>query len=149
MDVTTLFDRLASHAATLGVFDRVNTHEPTNAPGQGYTAALWVNAIAPVRASGLNSTSVRVEFMIRLYTPYQTKPLDALDPEVLRNTDLLMAAYSGDFTLGDAVRQVDLLGTYGVGLSAAAGYVNISGTLMRVMTITLPVIVNDVWEQEG
>lgn len=149
MDVPTLFDRMASHAATLGVFDRVNTHEPTNSPGQGYTAAVWVNAIAPVRASGLDATSVRIEFMVRLYTPVVMVPLDALDPELLRNTDLLLNQYSNDFTLGGSIKNVDLLGAHGVGLSAAAGYVNIGGTLMRVMTITLPVIVNDLWEQEA
>lgn len=149
MDATGLFDVLASHVAKLGVFDRVNTHEATNTPGQGYTAALWVNAIAPIRASGLDSTSVRVEFMIRMYTPLVMKPLDAVDPELLRATDLLMAAYSNDFTLDGLIKNVDLLGAHGTGLSAAAGYVNIGGTLMRVMTITLPVIVNDLWEQEA
>lgn len=148
MDVPTIFDALVSHSLTLGVFDRVNTHEPTNAPGQGYTVALWVNGIAPIRSSGLDSTSVRIEFMLRLYTPVQMHPIDALDPELLRNTDLLLAQYSQDFTLGGIVREVDLLGQFGTGLSALAGYVNIDGILMRVMTITLPVIVNDLWDQE-
>lgn len=149
MDVTGLFDKLASHTATLGVFDRINTHEPTNAPGAGYTVALWVNNIKPVRSSGLDSTSVRIEFLLRLYTPRVMEPLDAMDPELLRNTDLLLAQYTNDFTLDDSIRSVDLLGTEGPALSADAGYINIGGILYRVMTITLPVIANDVWDQEA
>jgi hypothetical protein len=149
MDVSTLFDRMESHAAALGAFDRINTHEPVNAPGGGYTTAIWVNRLDPVSSSGLDSTSVRVEFYIRIYTSRQMEPLDAMDPEVLKRTDLLMAQYTNDFDLGGAVRNVDLLGQHGTPLSAAAGHLNLGGILYRVMTITLPLIVNDVWEQEA
>jgi hypothetical protein len=42
---------------------------------------------------------------------------------------------------------VDLLGSAGAPLSAQAGYLNQDGRLFRVMTLTLPIIVNDVWDQ--
>jgi hypothetical protein len=42
---------------------------------------------------------------------------------------------------------VDLLGQFGTPLSAQAGYVNQDGRLFRIMTITLPLVVNDVWGQ--
>ena len=48
LDTQGILDRLASHAMTLGVFDRVNTHEPKNAPGRGITCAIWVERIDPV-----------------------------------------------------------------------------------------------------
>lgn len=148
MDVMDLFSRMESHAMTLGVFDRVNTHEVIDAPGKGYTAAIWVDRIQPVLSSGLNSTSARVAFNVRLYTPLEMSPLDSVDPQLLANTDLLMSAYSGDFTLDGTVREVDLLGEFGPGLEAQAGYINVGGTMFRVMTLTVPVIVNDVWDQE-
>lgn len=149
MDVPTLFNRVSSALATLGIFERINTHEPENAPQNGYTAALWVDRIEPVLSSGLESTSVRVAFLLRLYTTLTQEPADIIDPVLLTNTDTVLAVFSGDFTLGGAVREVDLLGQFGPGLSAQAGYINIGGTMYRVMTVTLPLIVNDVWAQEA
>lgn len=151
MDVTTILDKVVSHAAALGVFDQINIHEVTNAPGQGYTAAIWVDQVQPVNSSGLDSTSIRLTLMVRIYTTVQVSPLDVVEPGLLQITDTLMAAYTGDFELGGTVRSVDLLGTSGPGLEARAGYVKMEadGILSRVMTITLPLIVNDVWSQES
>lgn len=148
MDVATILDRMVSHAMSLGVFQRVNTHEATTPTGTGLQASLWVDMLQPVASSGLDSTSIRAVFNLRIYTQMQQDPLDALDPELVNALDLLMGAYTGDFTLGGAVRQVDLLGATGPGLEARAGYLNIDGTLHRVVTITVPLIVNDVWTQE-
>jgi hypothetical protein len=39
------------------------------------------------------------------------------------------------------------LGAYSSGLSAAAGYLNQDDDTFRVMTIQLPLVVNDVWTQ--
>ncbi len=61
--------------------------------------------------------------------------------------DELLTQYSGDFTLGGQVRDVDLLGAHSPGLMAEAGYINQDGKLMRIMTITLPIVVNDLWVQ--
>ncbi len=150
LDITTLLDRAVSHAMAAGLFERVNGHEPKNAPGAGLTAALWAQNIGPARrASGLDSTTIRLELAVRLYSSLQQEPQDAIDPELLAALDVLLAAYSGDFTLGDAVRQVDLLGAYGTPLGAQAGYLAHDGVVYRVFTITLPLIVNDLWNQEA
>ena len=75
------------------------------------------------------------------------KPADAIDPEIMDAVDVLFTAYSGDFDLGGTVRNVDLEGATGPGLSAQAGYLNQDGKLMRIMDIVLPVIVSDLWTQ--
>lgn len=148
LNVTAILDALVSHAAALGHFERVNSHEPASAPGNGLTAAVWAQQIAPVpAASGLASTTVRVVFNLRLFTTMLQEPADVIDPNMLAAVDALMAAYSGDFELGGLVRNVDLLGQHGVPLSAQAGYVQIDGTLYRVMDLAVPLICNDVWSQ--
>ncbi|MGW0587460.1 hypothetical protein [Streptosporangium sp. NPDC002607] len=148
LDATTILDGITSHALALGLFERVNSHEPKNAPGNGLTAAVWVDSIAPVpTGSGLASTSARLVFNVRIYTGAEQEPADAIDPNMLAATDALMSAYSGDFTLGGSVRNVDLLGQAGTSLSAQAGYIQHDSKLLRVMTLVVPVIVNDVWEQ--
>lgn len=150
MNIAAILDGVVSHALALGLFERVNTHEPKAKPGDGLTAAIWVQSIGPVPAgSGLSSTTARVVFHVRLYSNMLVEHQDEIDPTVMRAVDALFTAYSGDFELGGSVRNVDLLGQAGVPLSALAGYVNLSGGMYRVMEITLPLIVNDAWAQEA
>lgn len=149
IDVSGILDQVVSHALSCGRFERVNAHEPKNAPGKGLTCAVWVDEIGPdTESSGLAASSGVIRFMVRLYTSMVAEPLDAIDPELLSAVDVLMSAFSGDFDLGGSVRCVDLLGQTGRPLSAKAGYLNQDGRVYRVMTITLPVIVNDIWSQE-
>lgn len=147
VDTTTIRDALVSHALESGHFEQVNEHEPKNAPGSGITAAVWVDRIEPARSSGLAVTSARMVFNVRLYQNFRSQPEDAIDPALVAALDALMTAYSSDFTLGSNVRCVDLLGMAGVPLSAEAGYLEQDRTIFRVVTITLPLIVNDAWEQ--
>jgi hypothetical protein len=148
LDIRTILDAVESHALASGFFQAVNGHEPKSAPQNGLTAAVWVEQIGPARGgAGLSSTSARLALFVRLYTPMLQEPEDAIDPDLMTALDALMTAYSGDFTLGGLVRDVDLLGTYGDPLGARAGYLTTSGAEYRVMTITLPLIVNDLWEQ--
>lgn len=149
-DPDSLFGRVLSHALASGRFERVNNHEPKSAPSRGLTAALWVDRIDPVAAvSGLRATSARLVFNLRIYSDMLQEPQDALDPNVLSAVAALMAAYSSDFTLGGLVKQVDLLGQHGIALSARAGYITQDSRLFRVMTIALPVVVNDAFAQEA
>lgn len=147
--VNTLFDKVISYALATGRFDAVNGHEPKSAPGNGVTCAVWAQSIEPIRAGGLASTSGRVTLEQRIYTNFISQPFDAIDPNVMAAVADLMTAYSGDFDLGgDAdVREIDLLGAYGTALSAQAGYVEIDRKMYRVMTLTVPVIVNDMFDQ--
>lgn len=148
LDIVGITDAVVSHAMASGRFETVNGHEPMNAPSTGgLTAAVWADRVTPVRSSGLDVLSVLLVFNVRLYTSAMQEPADAIDPDMLAAVDDLCAAYSGDFTLGGLVRQVDLLGIHGQPLDVRAGYLQQDGVLYRVMTIALPVIVNDLWEE--
>lgn len=146
--VDDILSAVASHALAAGYFERVNTHEPKAAPGNGLTVAIWVQRVGPaVGASGLSSTTARIVFNIRIFQNMLSEPQDMIDPNLMKALDWLMAAYSGNFTLGGTVRDVDLLGAHGDPLGAEAGYVKQDTKLFRVVTITLPLIVNDLWAQ--
>lgn len=151
-DLGTLFqnviDAASSHALASGWFDTVNGHEPKSAPGNGITAAVWIDSVRPLPLrSGLAATSALLVLNVRVYTSFVAKPEDAIDPNLAGAVGALMTAYSGDFDLGGTVAEVDLLGVYGAPLSAQAGYLNQDNKLYRVMTIVLPAVVNDVWDQ--
>lgn len=148
LDTTAILDAIVSHALTLGVFETVNAHEVVNAPGHGLHAEIWADSIAPVpAASGLHITSGRAVWTVRIRGNADSQPRDAIDPNMMDAVDALLAAYSSDFTLGGLVRNVDLLGQAGTPLSARAGYLRQDGVVYRIYDITLPVVINDVWEQ--
>lgn len=147
-----VLDQLVSHCLRRGTMDAVNTHQPEQVPGTGVTCAIWVQRIEPARnASGLNATSVRLEYGIRLYTPTTQEPKDAIDTQLLEACSDLMMSFTAGFTLSGMTRAIDLLGAWGQPLSAVAGYTRFppDDQVFRVMTITLPVVVDDVWDQSA
>jgi hypothetical protein len=147
VDIDGVLNAIVSHASTTGYFERINQHEPLNRPGYGITAAVWIDHVRPVTSSGLDSASVLLVFNVRLYTSTLQEPQDAIDPEMVRAVDALFTAYIGDFTLGGLVRHVDVFGADGPPLDAQAGYLKQDEVLYRVITITLPLVVNDVWSE--
>lgn len=147
--VMAILQAVESHALTLGQFERVNMHEPKNAPGTGLTCAIWTEHLEAIRSSGLDSTSAVLRVFIRIYSNMRSEPVDMIDPNVIAATSLLFDEFAGDFEFGGLIRQVDLLGSAGVPMQARAGYIEQDKVLFRCMTITLPLIINDAWNQEA
>lgn len=151
LNVKDLVDAVVSHAMTLGYFDRVNTHEPKNSPGNGLSCSVWFSEIEAIRGSGLNSTSVRIALNIRIMTSMIAEPQDSIDPNLAEALSALVQAYHEDLKLDNVpgldVRQIDVLGAYGNPLRAQAGYIEQDRKIYRLFDITLPIIANDVWDQ--
>jgi hypothetical protein len=152
MDTTPVLKRLASHALTLGMFDRVNAHEPTHTPGTGISAAFWAGNIRPLPSmGGLSESAAVVVYNGRLYMAAGSTPdqADVIDPAMMTAVDKLLTAYHGDFELGGTATAIDLLGKSGASLSAEAGYIRYDdgGSVMRTFTITIPVIFAHAWTQ--
>lgn len=146
--VNALVASTESIAMKTGQFRSVNFHEPKAAPGNALRCSIWAQSIEPIAlASGLASTSGYVVLNARIYGNMLQKPEDEIDPRLMTAATVLLGAYSADFTLGGTVRNIDLLGQYGQKLGAVAGYVTIGGTMYRIMTLTVPCVVNDMWEQ--
>lgn len=147
LDAGTVLTKLADHARTLGVFERVHTHEPKAAPGTGTTLALWSDGIVTIRSSGLAAVSVRLGFSGRVYLLGSTEPQDDLDPTLLSATSAFLGALAGGFELDGEARMVDLLGAYGQPMAGQAGYLNMDEREFRVMSVGFGVIIDDAWSE--
>lgn len=146
--VQALVAGVESIALKTGAFASVNFHEPKSSPGSGLPLAIWADSIQPIAAaSGLSSTSGYVILSARAYGNMLQKPEDDTDPRLMTAATTLIGAYSADFTLGGLVRNIDLLGEYGSKLGAQAGYITIGGAMYRIMTVVIPCVVNDMWDQ--
>lgn len=145
IDIASIENLLISHALGTGRFVEVNGHESKQSPSNGITAGIWVSRIDPIKSSGLDKVSIRLEFTIRLYANSSSQPYDDIDPELIYALDDLMTAYVGDFELGNNSRMIDIFGSQGAGVTSRVGYINQDGREFRVHNITLPILINDVW----
>lgn len=148
IDIRAFTDALVSHAATTGWFQQINEHEPKSYPNGDLTAAVWVQALRPdPQRSGLDATSAWLTFTLRIYASMLQEPQDQIDPQMIGAVDDLLTLFSGDFTLDGMIREVDLLGQSGTGLSVQSGYLDVDRRKYRIVDITIPLGLNDVWDQ--
>lgn len=141
-DASALFSAIRSKAKALGVFAATIGHDPENAPPSGITCSIALGPVKPVTSSGLDAVSGQVTLMVHVWNFAQKRPLDEVDPDVLAAACSLMGAFAGGFTLGETVRNVELFS-----MSADPGYVNFESKEFRTMSITLPILINDMFEE--
>jgi hypothetical protein len=153
LDVQALINAVRDKALATGLFGVINGHEPATPLPNGLDAAVWMQAIGPSKQfSGLSATAASVILWMRIYSKALDNTatpadLDAIDPAIGDATSSMMALLSGDFELGNTVLAVDLLGMNGVPLSSKAGNIDVSGTVYRIVDITIPLIIDAVWTQ--
>lgn len=148
--IAEIANQVYSKISTLGYFVNIDMHEPKSAPSGDLTVGVFVQRMQPVaRASGLAMTSFRLEYVARVFKPFKAAPEGLIDVNLAMAGAAIIGAFSGDFDLGGAVRNVDLLGADGGGLGGVAGYQTIDGTVYRIMDVLIPIVISDAFAQEA
>lgn len=148
--ISSILDILISDAQLLGIFERVNQYESTTSPGSGLTAEIvWIMGPTPMAGrSGLASTSARVVYGMRIMLEFKNTPKESLDPAITNAVDLYVNSLLGELALADAQGSfIDVFGMGGVPIDAVGGYLTLDQTTYRIGTITIPVIMENVWTQ--
>lgn len=146
--LTDILDAVVSDVAASGYFVYVNEHEPSRAPHGALTAAVWMQSIEPIGPiSGLDTTSGRILFIVRLFKNMRDQPTDLIDSTMYRAAANIIRRYHDDFDFGGIIRNVDLLGQFGIKLSAQSGYLPVQDGIYRIIDIQVPCLVNDIWPQ--
>lgn len=147
LDISGILDAIVTHAQNTGYFEYVTEHESKQSPTNGITAGVWVERLDPIKSSGIDSVSVRLELEMRVFSSTYVEPYDDTDSRLTEAVDALFTAYIGDFQLGGEARHIDIFGAYGQGLGIRVGYLNMDGKELRVFQIRIPIIINDVWTE--
>ena len=144
----TVLGRLLDHAKVLGVFTVARLTEFKSAPPPGLCFALWVERLgtSPV-GSGLASTNAIMPCKARIYLPMLYKPESDIEIKVTDAADAYLGRLNGGFTLGGAVRNIDVFGEAGEPLMWIFGYANIDNQLYRIADLSMNMIFNDSWTQ--
>lgn len=137
---------LASHVKALGRIERVQEFDPTNAPGKGITACLVAATGDPRPPTGLDRSALRLVWTVRFLMP-PGAPLGSVDPLLMGKAGNLITRLAADLTLGGLVRVIDLRGMSGTSVEWRFGWVTIDQTLYRLLDVTVPLIINDVFPE--
>lgn len=147
--IASIVTKLRDHAGQLGIFEHVEGHALVNPPPSGLAVGFEFGTLrGGAQFSGLSVTSAVLTWTASIYKTMQSQPADDIELVTPGAAAALINAYSGDYDLGGMVRNIDLLGMTGQGLSADGGYLKMpDGATFRTAVVTIPMIVNDVFEQ--
>ncbi len=145
-------DALASVALSTGHFASVNAVDVGSTPQPGgLSAVLWPRRIRALPAgSGLNTTSASLIFTMRLFGSMNSDPMGQIDPAMISAADDIMNLLSGDFMLNGLISYIDLLGEHGDALGSDSGFLKLNESqTFRIVDITIPMVIHNVWTQEA
>jgi hypothetical protein len=152
-DYGQLLTDITDYCGRTGLFDSVQSFELDGNIGQFVAAVFPAGpAMEPVEGlSGTNVTSLRVTFVIRLYLAVSQQTPDVIDPKMVNATAVIMRKFNEGFTFTETIYGIDILGEQGVKLAAHCGYLKVGSpegsALYRIMDITVPVLLANVWQQ--
>lgn len=149
LDTKAILAKLASIGKAAGLFVKVSKFEPRGQPGNGVTLSLISGPMRPIASSGLNNASLRWQIDGRVYLPMNYEPQEDADSLLTAAAAKYLEALCGQFTLGGLVRCVDVFGSDGEPLSATPGYIEHNDKLYRVITLEIPLLINQQWTLTG
>jgi hypothetical protein len=147
--VKAVYSALMSHAKSLALFPHASDHEPLSAPvtGSSISFALIEGQLGPA-PSGLSATSMKWEWLVRLYSRWSEKPASDIDPALTAAAVTLLGSYAADLDLtafgapAGLVREIDVLGPV-----SEPKWLTQDGATYKIREISLGVIINDAFTQ--
>lgn len=149
VDYLTIRDAIATKIMGTGRFLSLINHEWRSAPSDiGVVGALINNGMVPVTSSGLSSTSMRLELLLRILLNGQADPQDLIDVEQAGAADAVWSALLADTKLGGVagVRCIDVYGMDGEPMRTQVGWVDIGQTQYRLYDLYIPILINDSYD---
>lgn len=134
--------RVESHIAGLGYFPTVVIGEPKSmAVNAVMTCAIFFRDIRVSKVM-LNGPVLAMGTWARVYIPMLQEPQEQIEFALAQAYFAILNSLSGDITLGDTVRNIDIGGADGSALDEKLGYADVSGTMCRVGDIALDVVID-------
>jgi len=141
-NIKTTLQAIESYLAASGYFVHTQVAEPKSPPPEGLSAAVYMSDVA-VHQVTLGTTIERHVPIIRLYKQMLAEPAADIEFEMALAVQQVTSDLLGEYDLGTTVRNVDAGGETGAPMSARWGYVDVGGTMFRVVDIVVPLIVDD------
>ena len=150
LEIINIQNQVLTHCQQIGVFDNVLTEEPDSLQAGTTTASIVLDSIKPdPKTSGLAQTNAIIVFKIGIWQNSTVHPHFGVPQETMLAAETLIESLHTSLTLNNDVMTVDLFGWSSTGLDVQTGYAPFDEGIYRIVEITVPIIVNDVWTQES
>jgi len=134
---------IRTNLLTTNYFADVTVGEPKSAPEKAQlTAHIWMDAISNPTTT-LDKTIQVYGINLRIMAGAFEEPTSLLETSLAEAVSKADESLFADFTLGGKVRAIDVAGIYGVSYRVDFGYTEIDGTIFRMASFTIPLIVDD------
>ncbi len=151
IDISNVLARLTTYAEKTGIFSAVIVgNSPSSLPVSGLVCAISGVSLTPsAQFSGLNTTSALLTCVMRIFKNKNADPIDLVDVDVFQAAVSLYEQLHTGITLsGDAI-VTDILQIERDTMTAISGFVPGDNGFYQVMDLTIPIILGDVWAQNG
>ena len=109
--------------------------------GPGLSAAIWMQSAAIVETTLTHPIESHV-VTVRLYQDMLAEPTADIELELSQALGQLIDDLLADVDFGGEIRNIDAGGQYNA-MAAAWGYVDLGGTMYRIVDINIPLTVDD------
>tara|TARA_R110002020_G_scaffold142846_2_gene315059 strand:- start:435 stop:902 length:468 start_codon:yes stop_codon:yes gene_type:complete len=146
-NIKATLEAIASHVSRSGYVNDTMIGEPTSPPEavDKMMAAVMMNGATIAELTLTNTVEVHT-VTVRFYRRAAFGEGDdagEVETEVALAVSEIASNLIGEYDLGATIRNIDVAGQYGGGMSATWGYINISGTIYRTVDLTVPLVVDD------
>lgn len=139
-DITTTINLVVSFLQKRGEYSFVQIGEPKSPPRGDLAAAVFVSDASVVGVT-LQTTIEIHELTIRLYRNMMEEPEEDNELRISQAVTGIVSDLLGDYDLGASVRNI-AVGEYGRTISATYGYLDVGGTMYRMVDISVPLVVD-------
>lgn len=139
-DITTTINLVVSFLQKRGEYSFVQIGEPKSPPRGDLAASVFVSDASVVGVT-LQTTIEIHELTIRLYRNMMEEPEEDNELRISQAVTGIVSDLLGDYDLGASVRNI-AVGEYGRTISATYGYLDVGGTMYRMVDISVPLVVD-------
>lgn len=141
-NIKTTIGQIAGWLQKTGYVKATRVGEPKSPPQGELFASVFMNSVRLVKFYLNGGTQEIHSVQVRLY---RNMLADNEDTEYIlaKAVSEITSALLGDFDLGSNIRNVDAAGEHGQGMTATWGYIDVGGTMYRVVDLVLPLVVDD------
>jgi len=146
-NITNTLNAITSHISSSGYVNDVQVGEPVSVPDANdrIFAAVWMTSATVAEVTLSNTIELHVS-NVRLYKRAafgQGDDSGDVERELAIAVSQISSNLIGEYDLGESIRNIDVAGQYGGGLTATWAYVQIGQTVFRTVDLVVPLIVDD------
>lgn len=140
-DIGPTLDFVMNLLSTTGTLKWVSIGMP-KAPPDGLGLAIEILDLSDPEVT-LDSTIEVYNLLFRFFRVAYVEPLSAIEIGLQHAVAEVKGLLAGHFTAGGRVRAIGWAGEEGARMTARWGHLEVSGTVYRVVDLTVPLIVDD------